>query len=298
MNVLLSGASGLVGRAVRAALESAGHSVRPLARGGAQGEPNAVAWDPLTGRVPEEQVNGADWLIHLAGENIASGRWTAAKKARIYDSRAVATRLLCDRLAAVPRPPRVIIAASAIGYYGDRGDERLDELSPPGLGFLPEVCQAWEDAVRPAAAAGVRTVNLRIGVVLSAAGGALARMLPLFRAGLGGRLGDGRQFMSWIALDDLVRVIEFAAANETLSGPINAVAPTPVRNRAFAQTLAAVLHRPAFLPTPGFVLRTVLGEMADALLLASAQVFPERLLAAGFQFQHPQLADALKHLLQ
>ncbi len=223
--------------------------------------------------------------------------WTPAVKARIRDSRVNGTRLLCEALARLSNPPRVLVCASAIGYYGDRGDEVLDEASSPGSGFLPEVCQEWEAATEPARAAGIRVVNLRFGVILSPSGGALAKMLTPFKLGAGGRIGDGRQWMSWIALDDVIDAIAYALNTESLAGPANCVAPQPVTNLEFTKTLGRVLHRPTIFPMPAVAARIAFGEMADALLLASARVLPKELSAAGYPFRYPQLEGALRHML-
>ncbi len=280
MNILLTGAGGLVGSALVPRLMSGNHSITRLS--------HSQPW-------PELAVHDA--VVHLAGENISTGRWTPEKKARIRDSRVQVTRRLCETVAKLAQPPRVVICASAVGYYGHRGDEVLREESAPGAGFLAEVCRDWEAATKPAVDAGIRVVNLRFGVILCATGGALAKMLTPFRLGLGGVLGNGQQWMSWVALDDVVGVITSALANETLRGPVNVVAPQPVTNREFTKTLGHVLHRPAVCPAPAFALRLALGEMADALLLASQRAEPAKLLASGFPFRFPKLGDALQHAL-
>jgi uncharacterized protein (TIGR01777 family) len=242
-------------------------------------------------------LEGLDAFVHLAGENIAAGRWTAARKEAIRNSRVMGTRLLCDALAGLSRPPKTLLCASAIGYYGDRWEDTLTEESPAGKGFLPEVCREWEAAAEPAAKKGIRVVHLRFGVVLTPAGGALARMLPPFRAGLGGTLGSGRQYVSWVALDDLPGIVLHALTREELRGPVNAVAPRPVTNREFTEALGKILSRPTFFPVPALALRVAFGEMADALLLASARVFPRRLEETGYRFRFPELHAALRHLL-
>lgn len=298
LNIVMTGASGLIGSALRPVLQADGHTLIPLPRVSKRaGPPAARAWDPEKGAFPSAALDGADAAIHLAGESIAALRWTAAKKDRIRNSRVAGTRQLCEALARLPRPPRVLLSASAIGYYGDRGDEILVEDCAPGSGFFPDLCRDWEAATRPAAEAGIRVVNLRFGVVLSHAGGALPRMLPPFRLGLGGPLGGGRQFMSWIALDDAVGAIRHALRDETLRGPVNAVSPRPVTNQEFARTLGGILHRPTFFRVPAFVLKAVLGEMAGPLLLASARVAPRKLEAAGFAFRFPSLDVALRQAL-
>ena len=297
MNVLVTGSSGLIGTALVPALEGDGHQVRRLRRAPAAG-PDATAWNPADGTFAPGALDGVDAVVHLAGENIAGGRWTAARKARIRDSRVDGTQRLCAALAALDTPPRVLVAASAIGYYGDRGDELLDEAASPGIGFLPEVSRAWEAAAAPARDAGIRVVHLRIGIVLSPDGGALGQMLLPFKLGVGGVLGSGDQYMSWVSIDDVVGIVRHALADEALSGPVNAVAPQAVTNREFTRALGAVLRRPTILPAPAFALRIALGEMADALLLASTRVDPAALGATAFEFQHPELDGALRHVLR
>ena len=296
MNVLVSGSGGLIGSALAPALSGDGHLVRPLRRAPQAGA-DATSWNPDDGSFAAGALDGIDAVVHLAGENIAGGRWTAARKARIRDSRVDGTRRLCAALAALDTPPRVLVAASAIGFYGDRGDALLDESAAPGTGFLPEVSRSWETAAAPAREAGIRVAHLRIGIVLSPAGGALAQMLLPFKLGVGGVLGSGDQYMSWIALDDVVGIVRHALADESLSGPVNTVAPQAVTNREFTRALGKVLRRPTILPAPAFALRIALGEMADALLLASTRVDPAALRATTFEFQHPQLDGALRHVL-
>ena len=304
LRILVSGASGLVGSALVAYLSAGGHAVTRLVRGGCDSAPPpgiptpSLSWDPSgAGFSSASALEGFDAVVHLAGENISGGRWTAERKARIRDSRVQSTKILAEAMARLVKPPRTLVVASAIGYYGDRGEENLVEASPRGKGFLAEVCGAWEAAAQPARAAAIRVVNLRIGVVLSPRGGALAKMLPPFRMGAGGPIGDGRQWMSWIALDDLLDVILHAIADESLNGPVNAVAPHPVTNEEWTEMLAKVLRRPAVLPMPGFAARAAFGEMANELLLASTRVLPERLLAARHFFRFPEAEPALRHLL-
>jgi len=292
--VAVTGSSGLVGTALLPALAAGGHgALRVLRRGPAAAGERAVHWDPAAGRIDAGALEGVDAVVHLAGESVAA-RWTAARKARIRESRVGSTALLAGALARLARPPRVLVAASATGWYGDRGDETLIEASAPGTGFLADVCREWEAAAAPATAAGLRVVHLRIGLVLSRRGGALPRLLAPFLLGLGGPIGSGAQWVSWIALDDLVGVILHALERDALRGPVNAVAPRPVTNRELARTLARVLRRPAFLPFPALAARLLLGEMADALLLASARVLPTRLTASGYAFEHPELDGALR----
>ena len=293
MNILVTGASGLIGRAASSALAADGHRVTPLRRGAGGGGPT---WQPEKGEINLAPASPIDAVLHLAGEGIAQ-RWTPTVKQRIRESRVQGTRLLCEALAKLPQPPKALVCASATGFYGSRGDEWLDESSAPGTGFLADVCQEWEAAAAPAFKAGVRVVHLRFGIVLAKEGGALAKMLPAFKLGLGGRLGDGRAWWSWIAIDDLVRVIQLALTDDSLSGPVNAVAPNPVTNAEFTRALGRVLHRPAILPVPRFVIQTVFGEMGREALLGSARVRPAVLSKHGFIFQHGAIEPALHAIL-
>lgn len=290
-SIALSGASGLLGSALRPVLTTAGWQVRPLVRRDAK--PGEVRWDPAAGTLDARALAGVSAAIHLAGESIAAGRWTEAKKAAIRSSRILGTRLLSESLARLPQRPEVLVSASAIGIYGDRGDALLSEDSPLGSDFLAEVVKEWEAATAPASDAGIRVVHLRLGIILARDGGALPRMARPFQLGAGGPIGSGRQWMSWIALDDAVRVVLEALQNPGARGPFNAVAPEPVRNADFAARLGEVLHRPALVPVPAFALRLLFGEMADAALLASQRVVPARLNALGFVFRHPSLREAL-----
>jgi uncharacterized protein (TIGR01777 family) len=298
MRVAITGSTGLVGSAVVPALAESGYEVvRLLRRPPAPGE-MAIRWDPEKGAIDPGGLEGLDAVIHLAGENVGAGRWTPGRKVAIRDSRVNGTRLLCEALAGLARPPKTLVCASAVGYYGDRGEETLTEGSLPGTGYLAEVCREWEAASDPAARKGIRVVSLRIGMVLSPKGGALARMLPLFRAGLGGVIGDGRQYVAWVALDDLPRILLHALRCGDLFGPVNAVAPRPVTNREFTEALGKALSRPTLLPVPSFALRLAVGrEMADALLLASARVVPRRLEETGYPFRFPELGGALRQLV-
>jgi len=297
MIIAVTGSTGLVGNALVEALESDGHSVRRVVRRATNQAQNEIHWDPTAGTIDAMDFGDVNALVHLAGESVAARRWTTAVKQAIRDSRVRGTTLLCQTLAGSASRPTVLISASAIGYYGNRGDERLEESSPPGAGFLADVCQQWELATVPARDADIRVVNLRIGVVLSRNGGALARMLTPFKLGVGGVLGSGRQYFSWITLHDLVRVIQFALNASAVSGPVNAVAPQPVTNREFTRTLGRVLHRPTVFPMPAFAARLAFGEMADEMFLASARVEPKALATAQFEFAHPQLEPALRGLL-
>ena len=294
MRVLLSGAGGLIGSRLAAFLTTGGHTVVPLTR--SPSNPDEIGWSPADGRIDADRLDGFDAVVHLAGEPV-QGRWTAAKKRRILNSRADGTRLLCDALAAVPNKPRVLVSASATGYYGDRGDEELTADSPPGGGFLPDVCRAWEAACDPARDAGIRVAHPRIGIVLSPAGGALANMLPVFKLGGGGRIGDGTQWWAWVGPDDVLGAIHHALMDDTLAGPLNLTAPHPVTCADFAATLGRVLHRPAFVPAPAFAVRLAFGEMADGLLLASARAVPRVPDGHGYRFRHPTLGAVLRHQL-
>lgn len=297
MKILVTGSSGLIGSALIALLNDEGHEVLRLVRSAPENE-SEVRWDPRGASIEAEKLAGIDAAVHLAGENIADGRWTDEKKQRIRLSRIEGTRLLSETLAGLQPRPRVLVSASAIGIYGDRGDEVLTEESAPGSGFLADVCREWEAATAPAEESGIRVVHVRFGVVLSPTGGALAKMLTPFKMGIGGKVGSGEQYMSWIALDDVVGAIEFALTNEAVSGAVNVVAPKPQTNLEFTKTLGSVISRPTILPVPAFALRLAFGEMADAALLASARVEPARLLATGYQFKYPQLEGALRHLLK
>lgn len=278
-------------------LASAGHGVIRLIRG-REGEPGkSVSWDPKRDVIDASQLEGIDAVVHLAGEPLLALRWTAQKRARIRDSRVKGTRLLASALSKLNPPPPVLVAASAIGYYGDRGSEILTEDSSPGRGFLAEVAVEWEAASQIAADVGVRVVRVRSGIVLGAGGGVLRQMLPPFKLGVGGPVGSGKQYVSWISLEDAVRCYVLALENDEIEGPVNAVSPNPVTNREFAQTLGKVLSRPTFFSVPAFAVRQALGEMADETVLVSSRVEPRRLLAAGYQFKHPDLEPALRAAL-
>ncbi len=299
MNVLISGSTGLVGTALIPKLTAAGHEVRRLVRSRSKSPAGEmVHWNPDASYVDAAGLEGLDALVHLAGEGIATGRWNALKKARIRDSRVLGTRLLCDTLAQTSQPPKVLVCASAIGYYGSRGDELLDEHSSPGTDFLATVCQAWEAAADPARKKGIRVVHARFGVILSTAGGALAKMLLPFQLGVGGVVGNGRQYMSWVTLDDVVSAILHALENDDLAGPVNFVSPHPATNREFTKALGSAVHRPTIFAVPALAARLAFGEMADALLLSSARVLPNRLQKSGFQFEHAELGPALRHVLK
>ena len=297
--VLISGASGMLGAALRRQLADRGTPVVQLVRRAPAGL-NELAWNPAASPAVAnpEPLEGCAAAIHLSGASVAGHRWTEAYTRELFSSRVDSTRALAGLLAGLRTPPRTLIVASAMGIYGDRGDDVLDESSVPGTGFLADLCRAWEEAARPAREAGIRVVHARFGVVLGHGPGALGKMLPLFRLGLGGRLGSGRQWMSWMSLDDAIAAIFFALENKNLAGPVNVTAPNPVTNAEFTRALAKQLHRPASLPAPAFALRLALGEMADEALLASARVEPRALLTAGFRFVHPKLPEALAAALR
>ncbi len=295
MRIAITGSTGLVGSALAPFLTTGSHQVVRIVR--QRQFDDEIAWSPDAGKIEADRLEGLDAVVHLAGENIAARRWNAAQKARIRDSRVQGTKLLCESLARLRHPPRVLVSASAIGYYGDRADEELTETSTIGSGFLPDVCREWEAATAPAEHAGIRVVHLRFGIILSPKGGALSEMLTPFRFGLGGRIGSGRQWMSWISLDDVIGCIYHALNTESLKGPVNAVAPKPASNLEFTKTLGRVLRRPTIFPMPAFAARLAFGEMANDLLLASTRVRPTALLDSGYSFMHTELEQALRHLL-
>ncbi len=296
MRIAVTGSSGLVGSQLLPFLTTGGHEALRVVRRDAKAK-NEISWQPSKGEIDKAALEGVDAIVNLAGESIAEGRWTEEKKKRIRESRVDSTRTIAEAIASMDNPPKVLVNASAIGFYGDRGDEILDEDKPAGEGFLSEVCEDWEAAATPAEEAGIRVVKMRIGVVLSPKGGALAKMLPPFKLGGGGRMGSGKQYWSWIALDDLVGAIHHAIMTESLSGPVNATAPEALTNAEFTKVLGRVLKRPTIFPMPAFAAKLVLGEMAEALLLSSARVVPKRLEESGYGFRFPTLEAALRHLL-
>lgn len=297
MKILITGASGLIGRAVCARLSRDGHHLVTTSRRPARdGRGDVHEWNPQAGPIPAAAIEGVDAVIHLAGEPVAGGRWTAEMKRRIRDSRVAGTRNLVAGIAAAGARPRALISASAVGYYGDRGEEELDESSPPGEGFLSEVCVEWEREALAARSSSLRVALVRIGPVLARDGGALEKMLPAFRLGLGARLGDGRHWFPWIHIDDVTGIICHALENERIEGPINAVAPGLVRNAEFTAALARELHRPAFLSAPGFALNLLMGEMASVVLM-SQRVVPRRASETQYRFKFPELEAALSDLL-
>jgi len=303
MKVAITGATGFIGSALSERLRSAGHAVVRLVRPASHVQaPQAAGvataeWDPGRSTLDRDRLAGVEAVVHLAGESIAGGRWTQARKAAIRESRVRGTGSLASALAQLDPRPSVFVCASAIGYYGDRGAELLDEKAAPGRGFLSEVVQAWEAAADPARAAGIRVAHVRFGLVLDPAGGALAKMLPPFRLGIGGRLGSGRQFMSWVSRADVVGAILHAIATPALQGPVNVVAPGPVTNAEFTHALGRALGRPARIPVPATAIRLLFGEMGEELLLSSARVLPARLRETGYRFQDQELERTLRELL-
>ncbi len=295
MKVLISGATGLIGSALIPELESRGHQTTRLTR--SPRSSGDVGWNPDVGEIDASRLVSHDAVVHLAGESIAEGRWTPEKKRRILESRVRGTRLLAETIASLPEPPKVMISASGVNYYGDRGNELLREDSGPGNNFLAEVCKAWEAAADPAREAGIRVVHLRNGIVLSTEGGALARTLPIFKLGGGGRIGSGRQYWSWVALDDVVGAMIHAIESDPVEGPVNVGSPNPLTNAEYTEALGKVLNRPTVFPLPAQAARLMLGEVADELLLASVRVEPAKLKETGYGFRYPEFEGALRHLL-
>ena len=296
MNILVTGASGLIGSALAPFLTTGGHKVRRLVRGRANFNNDEFLWDPYSGSIDKACLEGIDAVVHLSGENIA-GRWTDEKKKKLRDSRILSTRLLSRTLAELPKPPKVLVCASAMGYYGNRGEEILTEESAPGQSFLADVVQEWEKETEAAAQKGIRVVNLRNSIVLSAKGGALQKMLLPFKMGVGGVFGSGDQYWSWIGIDDVVGVIYHSIRTESLTGPVNVASPKTVTNSEFTKTLGRVLKRPTIFPVPAAAARLALGEMAEELLLSSTRLEPKKLKASGYSFRFPELEGALRHVL-
>jgi uncharacterized protein (TIGR01777 family) len=297
LNILVTGSTGLIGTELCSFLSEYHYRVLRMVRR-APANANEIQWDPIAGIRDTSVLEGLDAVVHLAGENIASGRWTPERMQRIRESRILGTRLLAQSLARLFDPPKVLVSISAVGYYGDRGEELLDEGSSVGKGFLPDLCREWENAPAAATMRHIRVVTPRLGTVLSAAGGALARMLPPFRLGFGGTIGSGNQYMSWIAIDDLIGIIHQLIVKESFQGPINVVSPNPITNREFSDTLGRILSRPVFFNLPSFAARLALGKMADETLLSSARVSPKRLMKANFPFAFPELEEALRYILE
>ncbi len=297
MRVLISGSTGLIGSELASHLSRKGVEAGRLVRAKSNAPEPQALWNPVARVIDLKGLEGFDAVVHLAGDPIAAGRWTPEKKAQIRDSRVKGTRFLTESLSRLSKPPKMFLCASAIGFYGNRGDETLTEESSAGTGFLPETGQQWEQACQPAAQTGMRVVNLRFGIVLSSKGGALKMMLPPFQFGLGGRLGDGKQWMSWISLPDVAGAIAHVLGNESLRGPVNVVAPNPATNLQFTQALGHALRRPTVFPVPAFAVRLLFGQMVDEALLASTRVEPKRLKGSGYRFRPPELEPALKELL-
>lgn len=297
LRILVTGASGFVGSALVPYLTTQGHRVFRLVRRAPDREAGEYRWRPERGEVDPDALRGIDVVVHLAGEDVAAGRWTSRRKQRILDSRVATTTLLARAIGDLDEPPSLFVQASAVGYYGSRGDELLRDDDSPGRGFLAEVCAAWEEASRPLDARGVRVVRLRLGAVLSLAGGLLRRILPVFRSGVGGPVGGGRQHVSWIAMDDVLGVVRHVIETPSIHGGVIAAAPTPIPNVGFARTLGRVLSRPSLVPLPAFAARWMLGELADEMLLASTRAVPAALLESGYRFRFPELEPALRHLL-
>lgn len=294
MKILISGSTGLVGSALIPALKKKHHQITRLVRQPGWTGDEEILWTPLKNQLDENKIEGFDAVVHLAGENIAEGRWTESKKKAIRDSRVDTTNLLVGSILKLKSPPKTFICASAIGYYGDRKVTPLNEDASPGSGFLPRVCQDWENETTPLKDKNIRVINLRLGVILTPKGGALAKMLLPFKLGVGGKIGPGNQFMSWVSLADVVGIILHTLTNEELSGPVNTVSPIPVTNIEFTKALGRALKRPTIFPMPAFAARLAFGEMADALLLASTRVEPEKLKKSGYTYIHPNIDMALQ----
>lgn len=295
MKILISGSSGLVGTALTLFLQAKGHELLSLTR--SKNRESSIYWKPEEGLLDPEILNTVDAVIHLAGENLANKRWSPAQKRKILDSRVMGTQLLAETIANAEKPPKIWISASAVGFYGNSGDQFVDENSPAGTGFLADVCKRWEAATQKAENASARVVHLRTGMVLSSEGGALKKMLPPFRMGVGGQIGDGRQYISWILLEDMVHAIDHILNHDSLSGAVNLVTPEPVTNQQFTKTLGAVLHRPTLFPLPAFMAKILFGEMANELLLSGTRALPTKLLESGYSFLYPKLTEGVEHLL-
>ncbi|MGR3218416.1 MAG: TIGR01777 family oxidoreductase [Candidatus Anammoxibacter sp.] len=297
MNIAVTGASGLIGSALVSFLAVKGHTVHKIVRSNAQENGSEIDWLPENGGWDTAFTGGLDAVVHLAGENIASNRWTKKKKEKIRNSRIIGTRRLCEKILKLDKHPNVFVCASAIGFYGDRGNEVLTEESSIGDCFLSEVCEKWEEEAAAVAGANIRVVNLRFAMVISSRGGAVQAMLPAFKKGVGGRLGSGKQYVSWVLIDDAVNAIHHVLTDDSLSGPVNVSSPNPVTNKVFTKTFGKIIRRPTFIPMPAFSARLAFGEMADELLLASTRVEPAKLINSGFKFEYPEIEDALRNVL-
>lgn len=296
MKILITGSSGLIGSALIRSLNANGHTTLRLLRNNITVD--SPFWDPDNSIINMAGIKSIDAVVHLAGEGIAEGRWYKRKKNRILKSRVVGTKLIADFFAKSDTKPKVIISASGVGYYGDCGDNKVDENSHHGSGFLADVAKQWEDAALPAAKAGIRLVNIRLGMVLSSSGGALKKMIPPYKLGLAGIIGDGKQYMSWVCIDDVIEVIQYIINNQSITGPVNLVSPHPVTNHQFTKTLGTVLHRPTIFRMPAFAARLAFGEMADELLLSSTRAVPGKLTNSGYKFRYPELREAFEHLIR
>jgi uncharacterized protein (TIGR01777 family) len=296
LNILVTGSTGLIGSELYSFLTNKKHRILRMVRRGTP-KPDEILWNPSSGALGSSSLEGLDAVVHLAGESIASKRWTAKKMRRIRESRIKGTNLLAQSLAHLSDPPKVLVSVSAVGFYGNRGEEQLNEESGAGEGFLAQVCREWESATAPASERGIRVVIPRVGMILSARGGVLSQMLPIYRLGIGGTIGSGRQYMSWIAIDDMVGVINHVIQHDSVRGPVNAVSPNPVTNSTFSKTLGRVLSRPTMFALPAFAVQLALGKMADELLLSSSRVSPVRLVESGFRFAFPKLEEALRYIL-
>jgi len=296
MKVLVTGSSGFIGSVLTKSLTANGHDVRRLLRNNLL--KNEPYWNPEDGFINLKDFVDIDAVIHLAGDNIADGRWTSGKKTRIMDSRVKSTKLLAESLAKSEYKPRAFISGSAVGFYGDCGNNIINETRHSGTGFLAGVCKQWEKATGSAANAGIRVANIRTGMVLSMAGGALKKMIIPFKMGLGGIIGNGKQYISWVTIDDVVEMIQYIMTNDSINGPVNLVSPNPVSNYQFTRTLGRVLHRPTILPMPGLIARIIFGEMANELLLAGTRAIPQKLINSGYKFRHSELEAALKYLVK
>ncbi len=297
MKIAISGSTGLIGSTLSAYFEARGERVLRLVRHEPRNNELEIRFEPSTGKIDSDRLNSVDVVIHLAGESIASGRWTETRKKRILDSRVNGTKLISETIGGLDGGPKLLLAASGSNFYGDCGEAVIGEDEPSGEGFLADVCRQWEAATRPAARKGIRVISFRMGVVLAPNAGALAKMLPIFKLGLGGKIGSGHQYLPWVAIDDVARAIEHMIRDSSLHGPVNLMAPEPVTNRQFTKALGAALHRPALFPVPAFAVRLLFGQMGDETLLTSCRGVPKKLAESGFAFAHPEIGEALRSML-